>query len=150
MDNRDETRIHMLPRDALREVIRMCIEGKDNDTFIEAVQEHDGFQIISSGPLFKFIHWLVVDNANGRVFPPNCPDRAEVTRIYEVQGFAAAKNWFYERFRFHVTTRRRKNYVTRVVYLPPGSKLEAAYNNKPLPKVAKLAKDKEKFKLVEK
>ena len=149
MDNRDETRIHMLPRDALREVIRMCVENKDNDTFIEAVQEHDGFEIISASPLFKLLHWLVVDNANGRVFHPGCPDHAEVTRIFEVQGSRAAKNWFYERFHFHVTSRRRKTIVTRVVYLPPGSKLEAAYAKK-LPKVAKLMKDKETFRLVEK
>jgi hypothetical protein len=149
MENRDETRIHLMPRQALREVMRMCIENKDNDTFIEAVREHDGFEIVSMAPLFKFIEFLVVDNANGRLFETDCPDKVEVTRVYEVQGFRAAKNWLYERFRFHVTGRRRKNFVTRVVYLPPGSKLEAAYT-KQLPKVAKLMKDKETFKLVEK
>lgn len=149
MENRDETRIHLMPRQALREVMRMCIENKDNDTFIEAVQEHDGFEIVSMGPLFMFTELLVVDCANGRLFETDCPDKAELTRVYEVQGNKAAKNWLYERFRFHVVGRRRKNYVTRVVYLPPGSKLEAAYTKK-LPKVAKLMKDKETYKLVTK
>lgn len=133
----EQTKLHLLPRDAMKEIIRRCIESGNDEEFVEEILEASGFEVMTSrkhgGAVWK-LTYLITDAANLELFPRGSLDEAAFLRVYEIEGHMAAKTWMSKHLRCLSTSNLPVNraWKQRLLYLPVDSLLEARYRDKKL------------------
>lgn len=123
----DERTLHLLPRDALKYLIRDAITRGNDPEYVDEILETKGYHFTSRQQgVWKNYTNLVFDAANLDLFPPGSDDETDFFRTFEVEGHRAGRRWFKERLIFGRGQRvgREFLYNQRVYYLPVGSLLE--------------------------
>jgi len=122
------TVLHMAVRDAMRKVIALSIEHGDDQEFIDWTVETDGFEVFSRHALWRSSELLVVDAANGELFPEGGADATAFDDVFETHGRREAGRWLRSRLVTSSLQQSPDGYgaTQRVFYVPVGSKLEAS------------------------